>query len=194
VLTYDTRTALIVVDMQNDFADPAGSLYVAAGDALPGSINLEIIRAATAGAFVVYTQDWHPATTPHFEKDGGIWPVHCVEGTWGAELHPRLIVAGPTVRKGTNGGDGYSGFSVRDPNTGETSLTPLTGLLREREIRSTVVVGLALDYCVGETARDAVSGGFDVTVSQQLTAAVDLAAGDGENMVTSLKRAGVVIA
>jgi nicotinamidase/pyrazinamidase len=120
--------------------------------------------------------------------------VHCVEGTWGAELHPRLIVAGPTVRKGTNGGDGYSGFSVRDPNTGETSLTPLTGLLREREIRSTVVVGLALDYCVGETARDAVSGGFDVTVSQQLTAAVDLAAGDGENMVTSLKRAGVVIA
>lgn len=194
MLTYDTRTALIVVDMQNDFADPAGSLYVAAGDALPGSINLEIIRAATAGAFVVYTQDWHPATTPHFEKDGGIWPVHCVEGTWGAELHPRLIVAGPTVRKGTNGEDGYSGFSVRDPNTGETSLTPLTGLLREREIRSTVVVGLALDYCVGETARDAVSGGFDVTVSQQLTAAVDLAAGDGENMVTSLKRAGVVIA
>lgn len=193
MLTYDTRTALIVVDMQNDFADPAGSLFVAAGDALPGSVNLEIIRAAAAGAFVVYTQDWHPAMTPHFEKDGGIWPVHCVEDTWGAAFHPQLIVAGPTVRKGTNGEDGYSGFSMRDPSTGEESTTELSGLLSDRGIQSTIIVGLALDYCVGATAHDALAAGFSATVSGSHTAAVDLVAGDGERMLSSLDQAGVLI-
>lgn len=193
MLTYDSRTALIVVDMQNDFADPAGSLFVAAGDELPGSINLEIIRAAAAGAFVVYTQDWHPATTPHFEKDGGIWPVHCVEDTWGAAFHPQLIVAGPTIRKGTNGEDGYSGFSMRDPLTGEESTTELPGLLSDRGIQSTIIVGLALDYCVGATAHDALAAEFSATVSRRHTAAVDLVAGDGERMLSSLEQAGVAI-
>ena len=93
---YDTRTALIVVDVQNDFADPEGSLSVTGGaDAIP-FINSEIIEARAGGAFVVYTQDWHPADTPHFAKDGGIWPVHCVGGTWGAALHPDLDHARPT--------------------------------------------------------------------------------------------------
>lgn len=193
MLTYDSRTALIVVDMQNDFADPAGNLFVVGGDALPGSINLEIIRAAAAGAFVVYTQDWHPATTPHFEKDGGIWPEHCVEDTWGAAFHPQLIVAGPTIRKGTNGEDGYSGFSMRDPATGEESTTELPGLLSDRDIRSTIIVGLALDYCVGATAHDALAAGFGTTVSGSHTAAVDLAAGDGERMLSSLEQAGAVL-
>lgn len=193
MLTYDPQAALIVVDMQNDFADPAGSLFVEGGDGLVGTVNGEIIRATTAGAFVVYTQDWHPAITPHFAKDGGIWPVHCVEETWGAELHPRLVIAGPVIRKGTNGEDGYSGFSMRDPLTGEESATALPGLLAERGIRSTIVVGLALDYCVGATARDALSGGFHVTVSGMHTAAVDLTAGDGERMLTSLEEAGVEI-
>lgn len=101
--TFGEKTALIVVDMQNDFADPAGSLSVVGGEALVGAINGEIIRAAAGGALVVYTQDWHPKATPHFAKDGGRWPVHCVADTWGAEFHPRLIVAGSTVRKGTNG-------------------------------------------------------------------------------------------
>jgi nicotinamidase/pyrazinamidase len=193
VLTYDSKTALIVVDMQNDFADPAGSLFVAAGDALPGSVNVEIIRAAAAGAFVVYTQDWHPATTPHFKKYGGIWPVHCVADTWGAAFHPQLIVAGPTVRKGTNGEDGYSGFSMRDPSTGEKSTTELPGLLSDRGIQSTIIVGLALDYCVGATAHDALAAGFSATVSASHTAAVDLVAGDGERMLSSLDQAGVLI-
>ena len=193
MLTYDSRTALIVVDMQNDFANPAGNLFVAGGDSLPGLINLEIIRAAVAGAFVVYTQDWHPATTPHFEKDGGAWPVHCVADTWGAAFHPQLIVAGPTIRKGTNGEDGYSGFSMRDPATGVESTTELPGLLSARGIRSTIIVGLALDYCVGATAHDALAAGFGTTVSRSHTAAVDLAAGDGEQMLSSLEQAGAVL-
>ena len=109
---YDRQTALIVVDVQNDFADPEARCTVAGGaDAIP-FINGEIAAAATAGAFVVYTQDWHPATTPHFAKDGGIWPVHCVADTWGAELHPDLtsLPDSPRIRKGTSGEDGYSGF------------------------------------------------------------------------------------
>ncbi|HEY8771694.1 MAG TPA: isochorismatase family protein, partial [Candidatus Limnocylindria bacterium] len=112
---YDPRTALVVVDLQNDFADPSGSLFVRGGDEVVGRINDELQLATSEGALVVYTQDWHPPSTPHFAKDGGVWPVHCVAGTWGAELHPGLVVAGPSVRKGSNGEDGYSGFTMRDP-------------------------------------------------------------------------------
>ena len=130
---YDPATALLVVDVQNDFADPAGGLAVAGGEEILPVLNDEIAAARAAGAFVAYTQDWHPPTTPHFAKDGGMWPVHCVGGTWGAELHPALIAdAGPSVRKGTNGEDGYSGFTMRDPLTGATVPTELDGLLRGR--------------------------------------------------------------
>jgi hypothetical protein len=83
VAAYDDRTALIVVDIQNDFADPAGGLYVLGGEEVVPVVNAETDRALAAGAFVAYTQDWHPPNTPHFAKDGGIWPVHCVAGTWG---------------------------------------------------------------------------------------------------------------
>ena len=88
----DPSTALIVVDVQNDFADPAGGLSVAGGDAIIPTVNGEISMALSNGAIVVATLDWHPATTPHFAKDGGIWPVHCVEDTWGAALHPDLRI------------------------------------------------------------------------------------------------------
>ena len=71
------------------------------------------------GSPVAYTADWHPESTPHFQKDGGIWPVHCVGDTWGAEFHPDLVVDGPVIRKGTNGEDGYSGFTMQDPVTME---------------------------------------------------------------------------
>ena len=97
---YDAETALVVVDVQNDFADPDGSLSVPGADEVIDAVNDEIAAASAAGATVVYTQDWHPPRTPHFVTDGGPWPVHCVAGTWGAELHPRLTVNGPAVRKG----------------------------------------------------------------------------------------------
>ena len=88
--------------------------------------DIEALVAATAaGALVVYTQDWHPGDTPHFAKDGGTWPVHCVQDTWGAQLHPRLDVRGDVVRKGENGEDGYSGFTMKDPSTEETVPTRL---------------------------------------------------------------------
>ncbi|MFZ0625339.1 MAG: isochorismatase family protein [Acidimicrobiia bacterium] len=189
---YDPETALIVVDMQNDFADPKGSLYVDGGDQVVEDVNNEIDRAVRAGAFVVYTQDWHPESTPHFAKDGGIWPVHCVGGTWGAEFHPGLALEGPVVRKGSNGEDGYSGFTMRDPESAEEIPTNLRSLLEERGVAKVVVVGLALDYCVKATALDA-SSGYDVTLVSDATAAVDLEEGDGARALEELRAAGVMI-
>lgn len=188
---YDAETALIVVDVQNDFADPAGSLFVKGGDALVTAINDEIARARAAGAFVVYTQDWHPPATPHFAKDGGTWPVHCVQDGWGAAFHPALVVDGPVVRKGTGGEDGYSGFSVRDPRSGAVTPTGLDALLRERGVRRVVVVGLATDYCVKETAIDAAHLGFETVVPRALVRAVELARGDASRAFQAMRRAGV---
>jgi len=192
---YDPRTALIVVDVQNDFADPAGGLSVAGGDTIVPTVNAEIASASAGGAFVVYTQDWHPPSTPHFAKDGGIWPVHCVAGTWGAELHPDLVeVAGGRVRKGINGEDGYSGFTMRDAQTGETIPTELTDLLRARGIERVVVCGLATDYCVKATAIDAAALGFETSLLPSAVRAVDLNPGDGDRAIVAMRDAGVAVA
>ena len=190
---YDPTTALIVVDLQNDFADPAGGLSVAGGTTVVPRINAEIEDARAAGATVVYTQDWHPESTPHFAKDGGIWPVHCVAGTWGAEFHPDLIVDGPVVRKGANGEDGYSGFTMRDPQSGETKPTELEGLLREREITHVYVCGLATDYCVNATAIDATRLGFETHVLAHLCMPVNLRAGDDKRAIEAMQSAGVEV-
>jgi len=193
MFAHDATTALLVVDMQNDFADPGGSLFVDGGERLIGTVNAEIIRAVASGALVVYTQDWHPASTPHFAKDGGVWPVHCVGDTWGAELHPRLVVAGALIRKGTGGEDGYSGFTVRDPSTGEQRSTDLAAQLRSAGIERVLVCGLALDYCVGETAGDAARLGFETFLGRSMTAAVDLEPGDGERMLDRLAGSVTVV-
>lgn len=188
---FSPASALIVVDMQNDFTDPAGSLSVGGGEVVLATVNAAIIQAVAAGGGVFYTQDWHPESTPHFAKDGGIWPVHCVGGTWGAELHPRLIVAGPIVRKGTNGEDGYSGFTMRHPTSGDTIPTGLESMLAGFD--TVVVVGLALDYCVKDTAHDAARLGFATVVPRSTTAAVNLDPGDGERAAAALEAAGVSV-
>lgn len=190
---YDDRTALLVVDVQNDFADPGGSLSVAGGEDVVVAANRQIEQARAAGATVVYTQDWHPPSTPHFAKDGGTWPVHCVAGTWGAELHPDLVVQGEKVRKGTSGEDGYSGFTMRDPSTGEETSTGLAELLHDREIERVVIAGLATDYCVRETGLDAITNGFVTTVLRDAVAAVDLEPGDGDRALDELARAGIAV-
>jgi nicotinamidase/pyrazinamidase len=188
---YDATTALVVVDVQHDFASPDGGLYVPGGDAVVLVVDAEVRAAVDAGATVVYTQDWHPPSTPHFAKDGGIWPVHCVADTWGAELHDDLTVEGPVVRKGVDGGDGYSGFSVRDPVSGEEEATELGRLLDEAGVRRVVVVGLAGDVCVKATALDAVRLGYEVELPLPATALVEVEPGDGERAVSELREAGV---
>jgi nicotinamidase/pyrazinamidase len=190
MVTYDERTALVVVDVQNDFADPGGGLYVRDGQKVVPVINEQVEQARSKGAMIVYTQDWHPESTPHFQKDGGIWPVHCVQGTWGAELHPDLEVAGKVVRKGTGGEDGYSGFTVRDPVSGAEQQTPLEDMLRSRDIERVVIAGLATDYCVKETAIDSATKGFATTVLTNAIRAVDLEPGDGERAIDDMRKAG----
>ncbi|MDP9295168.1 MAG: isochorismatase family protein [Actinomycetota bacterium] len=190
---YDPSTSLLVVDVQNDFADPEGSLAVVGGEEIVPRVNEEVEAAVASGATIVYTQDWHPPSTPHFQKDGGIWPVHCVRDTWGAELHPQLDVRGPVVRKGTGGEDGYSGFSVRDPRSGERSPTMLEEELRARGVKRVVIAGLATDYCVVETAVDATHLGFRAAVIRDAIRAVNLQPGDDERAIARMREAGAEI-
>jgi nicotinamidase/pyrazinamidase len=117
--------------------------------------------------------------------------VHCVAGTWGAELHRDLVVKGPIVRKGSNGEDGYSGFTMRDPTSGEERPTELEGLLREGGVARVVICGLATDYCVNATALDAQRLGFETEVLTSAIAAVDLQPGDGDRALGEMEAAGV---
>ncbi len=190
---YGPGTALIVVDVQNDFADPDGSLHVPGGAAIVAPINREIALAHRHDSIVVATQDWHPERTPHFASDGGRWPVHCIGGTWGAELHPALELPNdaPRVRKGANGEDGYSGFTMKDPGSGSTTPTELEGLLRASSVRRVVIVGLATDHCVKATALDAVALGFETVILVDAIAAVEQQPGDGQRALDELRTTGV---
>ena len=192
MIEYGRFAALLVVDVQNDFADPGGSLYVRGGGEVVPVINAEIERALGAGATIAYSQDWHPEITPHFQKDGGMWPVHCVQETWGAELHPGLVVAKDHVliRKGIGGEDGYSAFSVSDPESGEAWETELGQALRERAVKRVMVCGLATDYCVVETITDARARHLDVTVLLPGIRAVDVHEGDGERALERMRDVG----
>ncbi len=190
---YGPSSALVVVDMQHDFADPTGSLYVSGGEDIVEAIAAEITAAEQAGATVVYTQDWHPARTPHFETEGGLWPVHCVADSPGAQLVPGLDVVGPVLRKGTGTEDGYSGFSEVDLATGDTKGTQLSTMLDDAGVMSLTVVGLAGDWCVKATAIDGVDLGYAVTVPLSLTRFVELNEGDGERAVAAMREAGVSV-
>lgn len=177
-------TALIVVDVQNDFC-PGGALAVGGGHAIVPVINALVPRYEQ----VVVTQDWHPAGHASFASAHAgrepfdtidmpygpqvLWPDHCVQGTPGAELHPDLRVtpAQLIIRKGWHQGvDSYSAFREADRET----LTGLTGYLRERGVEEVHVVGLATDYCVAWTALDAAGAGFHVSVIEDACRAIDL--------------------
>lgn len=196
-VSYGPDTALVVVDAQHDFVSPEGSLTVAGAAERIEAINREIAAAVAGGASVVVTQDWHPAETPHFIPQGGVWPVHCVAGTRGAELVPQLAIdAVPDpimIRKGTGGEDGYSAFTVADPVTGDRTPTALNEALVTRGIRRVVVTGVALDVCVRATVLDALELGYAVTVVADATAAVNLAVGDDLRTVAELVGRGAMV-
>jgi len=194
-ISLDADSAVIVVDVQNDFTSPEGNLAVDDAESILPVVNRLIRDAADAEATVIYTQDWHPERTPHFDIDGGVWPVHCVQGTWGAEFHRDLNVdpEAAIVKKGVDGSDGYSGFSVRDPVSGEASATELGNLLKQAKARRLVIVGLAGDVCVKETALDGRRLGWEVVVPLSATRFVELEPGDGQRAIEAMQAAGVEI-
>jgi nicotinamidase/pyrazinamidase len=176
--------ALIIVDFQNDFT-PGGALAVRDGDAIAERID-ELARSGDYDV-VVATRDWHPPDHGSFTAQGGTWPEHCVQGTEGAELHPALdrTLVDVVVDKGQDRDtEGYSGFEA----------TNLAELLRERGVDHITVVGLATDYCVMNTALDALRGGFGVTVDSNAVRAVELEPGDGERALEAVRTAGGSIA
>jgi nicotinamidase/pyrazinamidase len=173
--------ALIIVDVQNDFC-PGGALAVQEGDAVVPVLN------DLAGQFdvVAATRDWHPPDHGSFAQRGGTWPVHCVQGTAGAELHPQLRPGQDAliIDKGqTCDRDGYSGFEN----------TTLEHELRRRGVDTVHIGGLALDYCVRATALDARKAGFHVVLHRGATRAVEANEGDGERALADLREAGVSI-
>lgn len=195
-------TALVLVDLQNDFC-PGGALAVGRGDEVIAIAN----RVARQFELVVATQDWHPADHASFaanhagrspyeviDLDGlpqVLWPVHCVQGTPGAALRGDL--AAPIARvfvKGTNPRvDSYSGFH----DNGHRGSTGMGEWLRAQGVTAIHVLGLATDYCVQWTALDGRTDGFAVTLIADACRAVDLAAGDGERAIAAMRAAGVTI-
>jgi nicotinamidase/pyrazinamidase len=176
--------ALVIVDFQNDFC-PGGALAVPEGDAIADRIN----ALAGSGEFdlVVATRDWHPPDHGSFAEQGGPWPVHCVAGTPGAELHEALDRApiDVIVDKGQDPGtEGYSGFEGTD----------LASLLHERGTDHVTVVGLATDYCVKNTALDALRQGFAVTVDSTAARGVEVEPGDSERALDEVRAAGASVA
>ena len=185
--------ALLVVDMQHDFGDPGGSLYVRGAENIVEPIVAAIHATKAAGGLVVYTQDWHPERTPHFAEDGGRWPAHCVIDSPGATLLPGVPVHGPIVRKGSGPEDGYSGFSVLHLPTGENRETELSAILDENGVTAVTIVGLAGDWCVKSTAIDGVRLGYRVTVPLALTRFVELHRGDAAAAIDEMRAAGVTL-
>ena len=196
-------SALIVVDLQNDFC-PGGALAVAGGDEIIPVVN----RLIESFDHVIMTQDWHPAGHSSFasshpgkqafstvEMPYGtqtLWPDHCIQGTDGAMFHSGLVwTKGEIViRKGFDPAiDSYSAFYEND----RTTPTGLAGYLRERGIGNVTLVGLATDYCVAYSALDAVTHGFDTTIRLDACRGIDLNR-SLEVMIRKMVDAGVTIA
>jgi nicotinamidase/pyrazinamidase len=182
----DDKKALIVVDVQNDFCPGGGSLAVARGDEVVAPLNKLIREFLDRGEAVFKTRDWHPVKTKHFKAYGGVWPVHCVQGTHGAEFHadltddPRITI----ISKGIDEtADGYSGFDG----------TNLAQLLRDEAVEEVWVGGLATDYCVKHTVLDALREGFNVKALGGAMRAVNVGPDDGAEAIEEMREAGAEI-
>lgn len=180
----EPKQALIVVDVQNDFC-PGGALAVEKGDEVVEPLNQLIDEFLKRGAPVYKSRDWHPVTTKHFAKDGGTWPVHCVQNTHGAEFHPalrddpRIVV----ISKGLGDTDCYSAFDETD----------LAAQLQQQGIEEVLVGGLATDYCVKNTVLDALKHGYKVKAVKNAMRAVNLQPDDGERALEEMRSAGADI-
>ena len=181
------KPALLVVDVQNDFC-PGGALAVPDGDRVVAPLNRAAAIFAAAGLPVFATRDWHPPHTTHFQVHGGLWPVHCVQGSPGAAFHPDLRLPAGTIQlfKGIDEHrDGYSAFDGVDEAGRELAV-----LLAEQGIDQLYLGGLATDYCVRTTVLDARQRGLAATVLIDAIAGVDLQPGDSERALAVMEKAG----
>jgi nicotinamidase/pyrazinamidase len=180
----NTKQALLVVDVQNDFC-PGGTLAVPDGDQVVPPLNKLIDEFLQRGNPVYLSRDWHPPTTKHFSAYGGTWPVHCVQNTSGAEFHPALR-HDPRIKvisKGLGDKDSYSAFDETD----------LAEQLKREQVKEVVVGGLATDYCVKNTVLDAIKNGFHVKAVADAMRPVELQPGDGEKAIAEMRAAGAEI-
>ncbi len=183
------KDALIIVDVQNDFC-PGGALGVQNGDEIVPILNRHIDQFRAAGLLVIATRDWHPERTSHFKRYGGVWPDHCVQGSPGAAFHANLQLASDIIVMSKGMGadeDSYSAFHGKDE-----SGTSLAELLRGFGVERIFIGGLATDYCVKQTALDALAHGFKVVVLRDAIRGVNLAPDDSEKALREMLAAGAV--
>jgi nicotinamidase/pyrazinamidase len=181
--TIRPSDALIVVDVQNDFC-PGGALAVPDGDQVVPILNRWCEAARQNGAKIFASRDWHPPEHVSFEQRGGPWPVHCVQGTEGAEFHPDLNLPEGTrvLNKGTDREqDNYSAFDG----------TGLADRLRQEGVQRVWVGGLAQDVCVRATVLDGLKEGLDVHLIRPATYPVD--SEGGQRSLEEMQEAGAVV-
>jgi nicotinamidase/pyrazinamidase len=184
-MRLSSADGLIIVDVQNDFC-PGGALAVSDGDRVVPILNQWIKTAVAAGAPVFASRDWHPANHISFRERGGPWPPHCVQGTSGAEFHRDLELPDDVriiTKADTPDLDSYSAFGNTD----------LAARLRQAGIRRVWIGGLAQDYCVRETALDALKENFEVHLIVDATRAVNVTPGDGRRALEEIQKAGGIL-
>jgi nicotinamidase/pyrazinamidase len=173
--------ALIIVDVQNDFC-PGGALAVPEGDQIVPIINKYIGKFVSKNALVVATRDWHPKNHVSFKEYGGLWPVHCVQNSWGAEFHPMLTLPKNAIivsKAYEPNVEAYSGFQG----------TELDKMLKERRVKRLFVCGLATDYCVKATVLDGLKLGYEVYLLVDAIKGVNVRPGDSEEAINEMVKA-----
>jgi nicotinamidase/pyrazinamidase len=183
-INLDQGDALLVVDMQYDFL-PGGSLAVPRGDEVIAPVNRLLALYGERGLPVYASRDWHPEDHISFAQRGGPWPPHCVAGTRGAGFAEALSMPPQTVvvsKATASDADAYSAFNGTD----------LAAQLRDRGVRRVAVCGLATDYCVLNTALDAIAAGFQTVVVPEAMRAVDVSPGDGARAIGRMVDAGAM--
>jgi nicotinamidase/pyrazinamidase len=177
----DKQTALVVVDIQNDFC-PGGALPVKDGDKVVPVLNKYIERFRKARAPMLFTRDWHPPDHSSFKAQGGPWPPHCVQNSEGAKFHRNLLIPpeAEILSKADKRDEAYSFFQGTD----------LAEKLKERGIKRLLVGGLATDYCVKETVLDGLKHGFEVFHLDDASKGVNVNPDDSERALQEMVAKG----
>ncbi|MEM3404399.1 MAG: bifunctional nicotinamidase/pyrazinamidase [Nitrososphaeria archaeon] len=183
-MDINIKDALIIVDVQNDFC-PSGSLAVPEGDKIVPILNKYIIKFSERKASIIVTRDWHPKNHMSFKEYGGIWPPHCIQNTWGAQFHPKLILPKDIIiisKADKPDFEAYSGFQG----------TRLNKILKELKVKRIFVGGLATDYCVKNTVLDGLKEGYDVYLLMDSIKGVDVNPGDSEKAIKEMEAKGAI--